>query len=261
MTDTGSTVSEPTEVTATMLDGQRIRVLVPEIVGVDLCRYGQIEPDVTAMLREHLRPGMCFIDVGAHYGYFTLLASRLLAPGGTVVSFEPSRSTARLLRCNAGGAPGVIVEEYAVLDSTGTVELHDFGPSSSALNTVLGSARVPEPERRDLRPHVYHVPAVSLDDYTAQRALRPHSVKLDAEGAELAILSGMRRLLREDRPIIILETGDYAGMAAPPTIASLDLLEAADYDAFECGAGRLRGHRRLTTYGYGNLCFVPRESA
>lgn len=267
MIETGGTLTErtestePTEVTATMFDGQQLRVLVPEIVGTDLCRDGMIEPDVTAMLVGHLRPGMVFIDVGAHYGYFTLLASRLVAPGGTVVAFEPSRSTARLLRRNVGGIPGIIVEACAVLDGTGTVELNDFGPSSSALNTVLGAARVPESDRRDLRALTYAVPSVSLDDYTAERGLRPDIVKLDAEGAELAILSGMERLLRDVRPIIILETGDYAGMVAPPTAASLDLLAAADYDAFEHRSGELRPHQRLATYGYSNLLFAPRPSA
>lgn len=261
MTELGRTVGELTEVLATMLDGQQIRVLVPEIVGTDLVAHGQIEPDVTAMLIDHLQPGMVFIDVGAHYGYFTLLASRLVAPGGTVVAFEPSRSTARLLRRNVRGVAGVIVDERAVLDGTGIVELNDFGASNSALNTVLADARVPEPERRDLRARKYDVPSVSLDDYTAERGLRPNIVKLDAEGAELAILSGMERLLRDVRPVVVLETGDYAGMAAPPTAASLELLDEAGYDAFEYVGGALQAHRRLTTYGYDNLFFAPRGSA
>ena len=259
MTEPGGTVGELTEVTATMLDGQQIRVLVPETVGTDLVAHGQIEPDVTALLIDHLLPGMVFIDVGAHYGYFTLLASRLVAPGGAVVAFEPSRFTARLLRRNVSGVAGVVVEECAVLDGPGSVELNDFGASNSALNTVLADARVPEPERRDLTAQKYDVPSVSLDDYTGERGLRPNVVKLDAEGAELAILSGMERLLRDVRPLVVLETGDYAGMAAPPTAASLELLDDAGYDAFEYVGGALQAHRRRTTYGYDNLFFTPRR--
>jgi FkbM family methyltransferase len=258
MTDPSSTVGGPAEVTATLLDGQRMQVLVPEVVGNDLVAHGQIEPDVTAMLRDHLQPGMVFIDVGAHYGYFTLLAGRLVAPTGTVVAFEPTRTTARLLRRNVGAVPGVIVEECAVTDRTGTVEFRDFGTSSSALNTVLAAARVPEPDRRDLRASTYQVPSVSLDDYTAARGLRPDVIKVDAEGAELAILSGMPHVLDDVRPILILETGDYADMAAPPTAASLDLLDAAGYDPLEYTDGALRPHQRRATYGYSNLFFVPR---
>jgi len=244
------------EVTCQLFDGQQLRVVLPEIVGVDLYRHGLIEPPVTAMLLDRLRPGMVFIDVGAHYGYFTLLASRLVRPNGTVVAFEPSRFAARLLRRNVGHLDGVVVEEAAVQAATGMAELSDFGSRHSALNTTLRDARVPARERRRLRPHVYQVPTVSLDEYTAVHEIRPDIVKLDAEGAEVAILTGMHDLLRTARPLVVLETGDYDDMASPATSASIDLLEGVGYRCFEYD-GRLRPHRRRGSYGYGNLFFLP----
>jgi hypothetical protein len=99
---------------------------------------------------------------------------------------------------------------------------------------------------------------VSLDEYAVANNLRPDIVKLDAEGAELAILAGMRDLLQEARPIVALETGDYDGMAAPATAASIDVLEDAGYLCFEDAAAQ-KPHRRRATYGYGNLFFVPPE--
>src|SRR5690606_11670793 len=117
--------------------------------------------------------------VGAHYGYFTLLAARLVAPHGRVVAFEPSRATGELLRRNVAAVSGVVVEPHAVLDRDGTVEIHDFGPRNSALNTVLSTARVPDTERRDLRASTYRVPPVSLDAYAAEQNLSPDLVKLD----------------------------------------------------------------------------------
>jgi FkbM family methyltransferase len=245
----------PIEVTCRLFDGQDLRVVLPEIVGVDLYRHGMIEPDVTAVLLDQLRPGMVFVDVGAHYGYYALVASRLVQSTGRVVAFEPSRFAARLLRRNVGHLDGVVVEQVAVQARGGTAELTDFGRRHSALNTLLGRARVAPGEGRRLRPQVYEVPAVSLDEYTAAHAIRPDVVKLDAEGAEHAILTGMHDLLRTVAPLVVMETGDYVGMASPPTSACIDLLEDAGYGCFEYNGG-LRPHRRRTSYDYGNLFFL-----
>jgi FkbM family methyltransferase len=199
---------------------------------------------------------MVFVDVGAQYGYVTVVARRLVQPTGVVVAFEPGRRTAQLLRANVAGLPGVVVEEAAVGAEPGTIELTDFGPCHSALNTVLGAARFPSAARRHLQPRTYDVPVVSLDDYSANHGLRPDIVKLDAEGAELSILAGMRNLVGAVRPIVVLETGDYDGMASPATAASIDVLEDAGYACFDDGAG-LRPHRRRARYDYGNLFFLP----
>ena len=242
------------EVTCELFDGQQLRVALPELAAVDLYRHGLIEPPVTAMLLDRLRPGMVFFDVGAHYGYFTLLASRLVGPSGRVVAFEPSKSAARLLTRNVGHLDGVVVEQVAVQGESGTAVLSDFGLRHSALNTVLGGARVPSRERRRLRSNEYEVPAVSLDEYSADHNLRPAIVKLDAEGAELAILTGMRDVLRSASPLVVLETGDYEGMAAPATSECIDLLDEMGYRPFDYDRG-LRPHERRDSYAYGNLFF------
>src|SRR3954468_7115002 len=114
------------EVTCRLFDGQALRVVLPEIVGTDLYRHGLIEPPMTQFLLTHLRPGMVFVDVGAQYGYFTVVASRLVQPAGVVVAFEPGRDAARVLRRNVAHLPGVVVEEAAVHARSGTVELTDF---------------------------------------------------------------------------------------------------------------------------------------
>ena len=245
----------PSEVTCTLFDGQRLRVVLPEIVATELYLHGFIEPALTRLLLDRLRPGMVFVDVGAQYGYFALLASRLVGPSGRLVAFEPGREAARLLRRNVGHIDQVVVEQVAVTDRTGTARLLDFGPKQSALNTVLDAARVPPGERARLRPQPYDVRTVSLDDYVAEHDLRPDFVKLDAEGAELSILSGMRATLREFAPMVALETGDYEGMASPPTTASIDLLERMDYRPFDLDGG-LRPHERRGNYGYGTLVFA-----
>ncbi|MGH9278887.1 MAG: FkbM family methyltransferase [Acidimicrobiales bacterium] len=243
-------------VTCTLFDGQRLTVVRPEIVGDALCRDGRIEPALTRVLLDHLRPGDVFVDVGAQYGYFTVLAARAVGPTGRVVAFEPGRRTLPLLARNVAGRANVVVEPCAVHAGPGTAELHDFGPEYSALNTVLAGARVPAHERARLRAHTYPVPTVALDGYCATHDLHPDMVKIDAEGAETSILRGMARILREGAPLVAVEAGDYEGMASPPTAESIDLMEAMGYRCFDHDGRGMRPHERRRTYGYGNLFFL-----
>src|SRR5262245_37546897 len=68
----------PSEVTATMFTGQRLRVALPEIVGTQIYLEGVIEPTVSHTMIEVLGPGMVCFDVGAQYGYHSLVAALLV---------------------------------------------------------------------------------------------------------------------------------------------------------------------------------------
>ena len=243
-------------VTCKILTGDRMRVVVPEIVGDELCRHGFIEPGLTAVMLHALRPGMTFVDVGAHYGYHSLVASRLVGPSGVVIAMEPARGVLPLLRANTAAAANISVEPVAASAASGQVLLQDFGPGDSALSTILAGARVPPAERARLRADAYPVDGVALDDHLLARGIRPDFVKLDAEGAELDILTGMQRILTEVGPVVAMEVGDYDGMQSPATVASLDRMEALGYQAWEWSSGRLRPHLRRVRYGYDNLVFV-----
>jgi FkbM family methyltransferase len=243
-------------VTCRIFTGDEMRVVVPEIVGDELCHRGYIEPDLTRVLLGALRPGMVFVDVGAHYGYHSLVAARAVGPSGRVVAIEPGRGVLPLLRANTAGRANITVDAVAACARPGTVLLHDYGPGDSALSTIHDGARVPPDERRLLRGETYPVPGVALDDHLLGRGIRPDFVKLDAEGAELDILRGMRRILEHAAPVLALEVGDYDGMSSPATAASLDHLERFGYRALEWSGGGLRPHVRRARYGYGNLFFV-----
>jgi FkbM family methyltransferase len=248
-------------VTCRILTGDRMRVVVPEIVGTELCRQGFIEPGLTAVMIHALRPGMTFVDVGAHYGYHSLVASRLVGPSGSVIALEPARGVLPLLRANTAAAGNITVEPVAACATSGPVVLSDFGPGDSALSTIVGAARVPPAERERLRADAYPVDGVALDDHLLGRGIRPDFVKLDAEGAELGILSGMHRILDEVGPVVTMEVGDYDGMRSPATTASIDRLEALGYRPWEWSSGGLRPHVRRLRYGYDNLVFTKVERA
>lgn len=243
------------EVEAELFSGQRLRVVLPEKVGLEIFRHGLYEPELTRVLLTHLEPGMCFVDVGALYGYHSLVASALVGPAGRVVAFEPSRRSFALLSRNLAGLGNVEVVERAAYSGPGRTRIQDFGPRNSALNTLLDDARVPKPDRRALTAESYEVECVSLDDHFAGAERQPDLVKIDAESAELDVLRGMERLLHERSLTLAVETGDYGVGGSSPSGELIDFLEARGYQCLEYAAGGLVPHRRRDRYEYDNLYF------
>lgn len=244
-----------------MFTGQTLRVVPTEIVGRELLKQGFIEPDLTRLLLQELQPDELFIDVGAQYGYYPLIALALLGQHASVVAFEPGRSTFDLLVENLRAYPQVTVENKAVYSRNGSLALHDFGLEHSALASLLAQAHVPAGERRKLPPAKrYAVQCVTLDSYLDGQ--QPAIVKIDAESTELEVLKGARATLVRGVRLVTIETGDYEIAGSATTRDAIDYLGELGYRPFECQRGRLRAHRPRSRYGYGNLYFKrPEHSA
>jgi FkbM family methyltransferase len=121
--------------------------------------------------------------VGANIGYVALVAARIVGARGRVVAIEPDAGCAAAIRANAAlnGLDSIEVLEVAAADRSGTADL-----------VVV----------RDRLWTRLAVRTVALDD--VDRA-PPAVVKIDVEGAELDVVAGMTRLLREDRPLVVCE--------------------------------------------------------
>ena len=59
--------------------------------------YGTYESDTVQVFRELVQPGMTVVDVGAHVGFYTLLAARLVGTNGRVYAFEPNPEVYNIL--------------------------------------------------------------------------------------------------------------------------------------------------------------------
>src|SRR5579863_8801197 len=83
---------------------------------------GAAEGGMNEALSNYLRPGCCFYDVGAHIGFYSLIAARIVGAGGRVVSFEPDAENSRVIQENASknGFTQIVVIRTAVTDRPGT---------------------------------------------------------------------------------------------------------------------------------------------
>jgi len=151
---------------------------------------------VTRALLQIVQQNWVVLDLGAHIGYFALLLSKLVGPRGKVIAFEPLSENIRTLEQNltTNDCRNVVLERRAVAATTGTVilRLNDDNQLSSTASLEHG------------RPTAV-VDAVSLDDYVSGLRERIDFVIMDVEGAEAAVLRGMRATLMRDRPILVVE--------------------------------------------------------
>lgn len=143
------------------------------------------------------RPCRHFLDVGAHIGYYTLLASSLGVE--RITALEPNPDAYDVLKANVerNGIPCRAVWAAAA-DGNGIGELcvNAVNPGGSSLHLGPASARLV-----GLQDRVIVVPVRSVDSM----GLEPDVVKIDAEGAEVEILDGAAETIRRCRPAILAE--------------------------------------------------------
>jgi FkbM family methyltransferase len=144
----------------------------------------------------------CFFDVGAHIGYYSLPASRKLAPGGKVYAFEPDSSNFRTLNRHVGyNGIGNIETVNAVVggDSRQSIEFFEHIDQGSPFGGVTVNRKIPKSAFRAV-----HKPQISIDDFCSERGIAPDVVKIDVEGGEWAVLKGAERTFRTHSPLIFL---------------------------------------------------------
>lgn len=167
------------------------------------------EPALTAAIERVVNEGWTCADVGAHVGHVTQTLARLVGKRGRVVAFEAHPANAEALRKRFGRDRAVEVVNAAVSDgSSDRLTLYAGRHDYSTEWNIVGHDVEGVPTRS-----VLEVEAVSLDGWFPSGE-PVHFVKIDVEGAEGSVLAGMRRLLRESRPVVAVEFHDEAGWAA-----------------------------------------------
>lgn len=200
---------------------------------------GTYEPEMIRALQLHVKPGDTCIDVGGNIGYVTLLMARLVGPNGHIVSFEPVPEIFQILEENVrlNCFKNTILERSAVGEGETTISLiSPIGETFSTTASVVGYAVSGESKS-------ITVPSTSLDNYVSRTGLRPTVVKIDVEGAELPVLRGARKILRQIRPILLVEIHDLGNEHKEKVLA---LLAECGYTMSDLGTmGRQEMHLAL----------------
>jgi FkbM family methyltransferase len=181
--------------------------------------------------RNALSEGATVFDIGASFGLYSIAAARDVGAGGQVVAFEPAQATAALLRRHLslnGVSDRVEILERVVDEESGECE---FWEQSTSLGASLARAAASSGQPFVQGELVKTIrAAVSIDDFCAERGLRPDVLKIDVEGAEARVLRGARRFLAAGRGTIVLEVHPWAlEQLGDSPAAVLDELRAAHW--------------------------------
>jgi FkbM family methyltransferase len=162
---------------------------------------GEHEAPLLTSLANHLKCGDVLYDVGAHIGFISLFAARLVGSEGKVYAFEadPENSKRILEHVRMNTSSQIEVVPTAVWSECTTLSFQRDSDSSSR-NTGAVST-IAENERRF---GVVAVEAVTLDHFVLNHR-PPTVVKIDVEGAEEQVLKGAEAIFRNSRPTLICE--------------------------------------------------------
>ena len=216
------------EVVSTTFFQTQMHLLLPSSTDIYLIggKSHNSEIRLAKFLINQLESGDTFIDVGAHYGYFSLLASRLVGSSGKVFSFEASPTTYRIFEKNAKRTDNILSHNLAVSDSNEHLKFYEFPNLYSEYNSLDVEQFKNEKWFAEYKPKEVNVKSIMLDNFLSDKKSNPKIIKIDVEGAELKVIKGFKKHLLDNAPLIVIEylsdeRGNNAHVEAEKLLESL----------------------------------------
>jgi len=161
------------------------------------------EKATTNLFKRVVKKDDTIVDLGANIGYFTLLAAKLVGPGGKVYAFEPEPKNYSYLKKNIelNNYNHVSAFQKAVSDKNGKTKLYicDYDTGHHTINKYDGVEAYSR--GRKTGEHFIEIEMITLDEFFKNKEESIDVIKMDVEGAEALVLTGMDKLLRENKKI------------------------------------------------------------
>lgn len=187
------------------------------------------------IVRKLLRSGDVFLDFGANFGIYTLIASRIVGDRGQVHAFEPQP---RLVE---------IIKAQLVFNNISNVKVHPVGVGDETIDLVLrnpvdhhtGTATLREEMKEGIE--VGRVQVVRADDVLGDV---PSSArvfaKIDVEGFEYKALKGLQKLLSNPKIAVLVEiTDNWLNEMGTSAAAVYDMMKNYGFEAYEISRSSL----------------------
>lgn len=226
----------------------KIRVQIGGLFKEMYFKRVRYEAQTADFMASALRPGDAFLDIGALYGYFTALAASLVGRHGRVYAFEPNRQLLGHLRAMVAKnrfGPRVVLSDIALCDTNADdVPFYLSNVPDNAGISRLAASEADLAAGRFSEKNVIRVATRTLDSLVHEWAIpRLDMVKIDVEGQEARVLTGMAGTLKRSAPRhVICETEADGAVAA--------LMRSHGY------AASMLEHKRWDPEGFGNVLFT-----
>ncbi|MEL7120471.1 MAG: FkbM family methyltransferase [Bacteroidota bacterium] len=157
-------------------------------------------------LIQKLQLGHTFVDVGAHYGYFSLLSAKLVGNQGKTFCFEASPNTFKTLKKNVRPYENILAINQACSDKNEVLSFYEFPLLYSEYNTIDIQQFSKEKWFSEAPPTLVDVEGITLDAFFENEDVTPDLIKIDVEGAENKVIRGLSETIKHlDDVEIILE--------------------------------------------------------
>jgi FkbM family methyltransferase len=173
--------------------GAKIFIQFPDVIQVYIFFFGIWEPAISKYIKDTLRTGDTFIDIGANIGYDSLLAATCVGETGRVYAFEASPSIFASLKQNlaTNDATNVMTYNFAIADRECEVSIYRNRPENLGGSTIV-------PQIAAHRGAIFEatargLPLLSILD--PEIVCHARIIKIDVEGAEWRVLTGIMDIL------------------------------------------------------------------
>jgi len=197
-------------------------------------------------LEKCIKPGDIVLDIGASYGVMSALMSKLTGKDGKVFSFEANEEVL------------IKAKELASVNKPDNIKFHNFlvGEKSkdemdfyviSGFNSVASSAN-PEILQKNPKAIKKKITTISIDDFCDKYGIIPNCIKIDIEGSEYIAVKGMKKILEEHTPDLIIEThgAEIDGIGGSLN-QLIQLLESFEYSFFDLKRGNMTTRQEYTS--------------
>jgi len=202
------------------------------------------DPRLTSELIRIAQPGRHMLDAGAHVGIASLMYAQLAGAGTRVIAFEPNPHVYPLLWENSRiNHMRVECYQIALGRETGATSFYVSGkdPNASLSCDAPGNYWYWADKAKPTMEQI-SVGLTTIDGFCDAVGFRPGFIKLDVEGAELQVMQGAERTLREWRPSILLETHVFAWPSFGYGRDDLEtIIGKFDYEILDTAGNAFRG--------------------
>lgn len=177
---------------------------------------GVHEEGVTRVFENEIKQAAVVLDIGANIGYHTLTAARLVGQKGRVFAFEPEPSNFDLLVRNAkaNGYSNIIPLQKALSNKRGKARLflHEAYWEAHSLSPDNVSILSAGSEASTFSGRYVEVDVETLDELFKDYEGKVDFIKIDVQGAEMAVLEGGRNIIDKNKDLKIVTEFWPAGL-------------------------------------------------
>lgn len=165
-------------------------------ISQQLVQNGKWEEFETEIFKKNIKEGDVVIDIGAHIGYYTLIAAKKVGVNGWVYAFEPDPRNFMLLEKNVhvNNLKNVVLVNKAVTDKTGSAKLF-LSKTNTGDHRIFSN----ESDRQSV-----NISTTTLEDFFNKRSHRVDMIKIDIQGSEMYAFKGALKLIEKNKHMVVI---------------------------------------------------------